>query len=230
VSLLLPRRFYQSRVPIEAAAGGGALNFSVVGTTVSAGSTIGIPGVPTPGDFAFIAETSQNVSGTPADVNPAAWTVCIDGLSGQVRLKLWAKIFDGTEADPVPIVDGTSTDRSVLAVFRPSIPLVNFTPNIGATLGFTVTNNDPAARTIGASAAASLPVILFAAARGGVDLTGLVTISPDDMVEIGPPSGSTMRGFYKVYNSGETPVDHTIDMSDVGNNNGLWSSFFTFET
>lgn len=225
--LLQPRRNRRFIKPAVVAPPAGLSSFTFVDQTANIGSggSAGLPGTPVEGDFGVIVWSSQNSSGSPADANPTGWTICIDGASGSVRVKMWAKIFSASETDPAsPTPDGTSFDDGNVAVFRPNVPIASFAWNGPALF---LGNGAPGTMNGLQGSAIGVPIIAYHAMRASVAITGHTPPAPA-MTELGPVTGDTLKAWYKIYNSGDTPANHTGSMPDLGNANGQWAGYFSF--
>lgn len=153
-----------------------------------------------------------------APTTPALWTELF--LSSDVRFLIGAyKVLTGGETSVTfSTADGTGDGNS--AVFRPSraISSVVFSPS---PWNSQTTASDPTAQSVLASGVAVPLVVLgFAAIAGGT--AAFSTASPAfDATDLNSDSDSILG--YKIYNS--APADHSIDMADLGDFNGLASGY-----
>jgi len=177
------------------------------------------------GDVAVISNFAHStVSGTPTTVTPDGFTNYFIAASaatpGGIARGVCYKVLDGTE-NTVTGMDSDIENWAVV-VFRPNIPILTAVQGMSAAGASTTGNPSPSTITIGA--AASLPALAVGcvASDGAIDPR---TVDPA-MTEL---SGSTSHYFfYKVYNPGEVPVNHTVDIDDEGTRNMIGVGYLTF--
>lgn len=179
----------------------------------------------------FIDTPARTVSGTPI---PSVTPTGVTGFSAislyntlpsnDLAIFTWAKIL--TESDINVNITGTNTSatsgyrRKTLLFFRK-------TSDVGPVNSFTVkdiknqgTQGDPTSQVI-TSGSGTKPLVAFSIFRSTTGLSGQsFTPVADDNIS----NGTTVQVSYKIYNSTDTPVNHTVDMADTGNN--MMQSFY----
>lgn len=161
----------------------------------------------------------------PTNVVPTGFTsigsYTVSGVTGG-RVTCSYKILAGTEsgANLTGINPNTTSDKIVL-VFRPNTVVNTVTVN---SLNGQATTATPTNQSLNMSGATSSPVIGIAtyAANGSVSTRG---DSGGAMTEVSASSRAYAK--YVIYNSGTTPADSTISMSD-GGLNCMTSFYLTF--
>lgn len=207
----------------------GSFSLVYVDVATSSADTITIPAGALAGDVAILADYATNSTASePTLVTPTGWTS--DGEIGFIsattgsRMDVSHKILVG--GDPgasITGMAGTEDEQKIMFVFRPA----------GGTIA-TVTGNDyaeeatdanPASQTANASAGAA-PIIVIGAGgnRGGAPAFSTASPAFDSTTTVDPGTPALIAG-YKVYNS--APLDHDIDVNDLGNNNILVSLYYT---
>jgi hypothetical protein len=200
---------------------GGVSSVTFVNSASSTGSTITIPADAAAGDIAVLYDLAQMSSGLPTLVTPSGWTNRVNSTINTTRSAVATKVLVG--GDPglsITGMDGNSSDKKMIVVFRPDVPIVTVT---ASTFSSEVTNGDAALQTVSASGV-SPPVIVL----GGNGLANLgsasipfSTASPAFDATVVAASNLTIG--YKLYSS--APADHSIDIDDEGFNNSLWSGY-----
>jgi hypothetical protein len=202
--------------------------FSVVTTTNGNSATKTIPAEAAVGDLALLFDTAFSQGGSvPATAVPADFTSLkndtILGSNGGVRAIVSAKkLVGGDPGSGVTGLSGGTQSRYIFTILRPDAAFVGFTSNDADGQG---TSGNPSPQTISAGSAATKPVVVWAHWYG-TNFVDPRTASPA-MTEV---EGSSLAHFakYKVYNSADSPQDHTVDMDDEGSENILQSGYLTF--
>jgi hypothetical protein len=204
----------------------GLSSFSVIGST-SANNTTSVI-VPGSGDGAIAGDwcvIACTCVGPPTfdDTVFTGWTVLIDGGSGG---GIVAKVLVGGDlgATISSVFSATSTGNNYIAlIFRPNATITSFA--VGEAFGNSNESaGDPAAQNIN-SDTATLPAIAIAHYGASTDIA-IRTATPEMGGEVA--GASTVQYIkYTIYNVGDTPVDHSVDMVDEGVNL-LQSGFVEF--
>lgn len=159
------------------------------------------PSTETPADFTNHQNTSANLGANSA------------------RAIISSKIWDGIN-DNVNVMAGSSSQRNIIACFRPAFAIASRTWNSG---NGQVTTGNPTSQTIAASGGgAPLLAVGHMWSSGTVDPR---TTSPT-MNEI---AGSSVNHYahWLQYQAAESPANISYDMDDEGNN-AMQSGYFTF--
>ena len=183
-------------------------------STTSTGATIAWPGSIAAGDVAILLDWGYTVFSTPADVAASGFTDIINGSTTtgveRGRIKAYYKILTGSESGSITGLSSTSMAKA-LFIFRGTIAVTTVTA-FDATQE--ITANNPADQTVAVSGQA-LPMALigFVTANNATPAFDAGTTTFDGTV-------STTRMFagYKLFNVGDTPVDHAVVTSDAGFN------------
>lgn len=198
------------------------MSLSFVASAVANAANITIPASAAVGDLAVLFDYAFTVGTTPADAVPSGWTSLVtasksDGFN-DARMTCSYKVLAGGE--PGSSVTGLNSDseNKVMLVFHPSIAITTVTPS---TWVGQVTAGNPTAQSILASGQPT-PLLALAAAciEGG---TGAFSVeSPAFSATVATADADMLAG-YTIYNS--SPADHSLDMADLGTNNGLSSGY-----
>ena len=194
-------------------------NASISSTVLSAGSsssTIVIPASAAVGDLAILFDHGNQTGGT-SDVIPTGWTGLVTDAGSPDRIRCsYKKLVGGDPGATITGLNATSVNKLML-VFRPTFSITTITPS---TWLAQVTTGNPASQAVSASGQAT-PLVVCGGA-GVFDATAVFsTASPAFDAEIASSNADIIVG-YKIYNS--APVNHTIDMDDLGRN-GLASGY-----
>lgn len=194
-----------------------AATFSFVDSAVSSGSTIVIPATARKGDFAILVDGAVGAS-TPTSVTPTGWATDANITSALTRVMISRKVLvTGDSGSTITGMNGGIGDNKVMVVFRPSASILTVLPS---TPTGESTSGDPGSQTI-EMVNATTPVIGLAHffSSGAINPR---TNSPS-MTEIS--NGTDQYVHYIIYNS--SPLTHTIDMDDEGNNTlqGIYYEF-----
>ena len=199
----------------------GFVDRSISATVLSASSTtstIVIPAAAAIGDLAVLFDYAEG-SGLPTDVVPTNWTGLVTATVDNFRIRCSRKVLVG--GDPgatITGMNGSVGNDKVMLVFRPSSAIATVTPS---TWLAEVTLGNPASQAISASGQA-VPIIVFGCAAINGGTAAFSTASPAFDAEVAKAQADIIAG-YKIYNSG--PANHTIDMNDLGDSNGLASGY-----
>lgn len=190
-------------------AGATARTLTFIDSAVSSGASITIPAAALQNDIAFLADASQ--SGTD-NVLPSGFTSLANATSeGDLRLRTSYRVLGSSPGGTsVTGMSGAFSDNKVMLIFRPSVVASS---TAVPTWGSEATQNNPASQSVlAAGQVAPLVVIGVSATSGG---------SPAFSVETPAFTAKVTQGLvqvgYTIYN--DTPLDHTIDMADLGNRN-----------
>lgn len=161
---------------------------------------------------------------TPNDVQPSGFTQLISDVASGIdcRAQICAKRLTGSEST----LNGynSATGHYILAlIFRPSLSFSSFTFHSGGAASTQIVDYDPSSQLINSSAATTIPVLAFGQMGSSLTIDPR-TVSPA-MDELGSVNNYV---HYKIYNIGDTPVDHSYDMDDEGSSNTLQSGYLTF--
>ena len=195
-------------------------SFSVVGSNTGTDTSIEISALSiASGDLCLLWNVADGGGSNPADVTPPDFNVLRTLNSNNRRAKIFYKILTGSETS-VTGLNGNNSERWIVLVLRPDATITAVTDN--DTSNNQATTGNPTSQTITASGE-SAPVVLY----GHMYASG--TVSPRStspaMTEL--TSGATHYSHYYLYNSGDTPADHTYDMDDEGTN-FISSGYLTF--
>lgn len=198
--------------------------FLFVGSTNSNAATFTLHGSAAAGDIAVMHDYATNTTGTPAAVQPGGnWTSVGDVASGTSRGTTYARILTAGDITTGTFtgMDGTSQDRKICNIFRPSSPVSGFTARNVAQV---TQNTNPASQSLVTTSVAT-PAIAVGqmAASGAVDPR---TISPAMSEVVG--IATNHYSHYKVYRQGATPETISYDMADEGNANLLQIVYLDF--
>lgn len=191
---------------------------SHITAATSTTATINVPGAAAVGDLMVL---SDHAVGNPPDtVLASGFTSLFNDVQDTFfRHIISAKIVTLSDlSTTLTGMDGTSdggTDNKILDVYRGNVPITAFNPYDFAQ-SYSSTGN-PASQTIDGSIS-TVPAILLAFYFSD----GLISPRTFTAAKDGETDGSGDNGFWsawKIYNVGDTPADHTVDMDDEGNRN-----------
>ncbi len=174
------------------------------------------------GDLCIYWDFAQSGTSTPPTaVTPTGFTRFHNQtIGGQLgRGCISAKILDGTEGT-VNGMTAAEGSRKAIAVWHPSVPIAGFTANAMSNEG---TTGNPAAQTILAAAAVSLPIIAYGQMCANTPISG-ASISPT-MTRV-DPGGARNFAHYLVMTTSDV-ANISYDMADSGNNRPQ-SGYLTF--
>lgn len=171
-------------------------------------------------DIAIQSSTSQPTTVVPTDFN----TIVNTGFSGNFACRGIFSYKILTESDPgasITGMDGTFSERKILAVFRPNSGKVITSVQL-STPSSELTDGNPVAQSI--SMSGSSPVIIGFVGYGN----GSLQIDPRTATgatfsELTAAINCYMK--YTIFNQGDTPTNASVDMDDEGSNNILQSFF-----
>ena len=207
---------------------GGGVGFSSLSHVASASSStpdITIPVAAAEYDFAVLFDYGANGSGEPSNTIPSGWLSAVTGGDGSnARIAMRYKMLG--PSDPGATVTGidAETDDKLMLIFRPNVQLTTVTPT---DMVAKMTSNNPSSQTINASGATT-PLIVVGCGMKYADTMSFSTESPSFDATETSADQDALAG-YSIYNIGDTPVDHTVDINDFGLNNGLCSGYFLFD-
>lgn len=152
---------------------------------------------------------------------PTGWTLATTSSNGTIRKTniIWYKIAES--GDTSVGTDWQYMDAYCLC-FRPSYPVDTFQHYSGNS---ETTTGNPTVQTVtsGSSNGTATLVIGAVFEAGTTDPAFSEFLpSPDETITEGIDSSIA----YKIYNEDDTPVNHTVDMNDLGNENSLCSVYF----
>ncbi|OGC85039.1 hypothetical protein A3F55_02115 [Candidatus Adlerbacteria bacterium RIFCSPHIGHO2_12_FULL_53_18] len=183
-----------------------------------ASSTITIPSEKWAGDLCIIFNYAQG--GTPATVVPSGFTSLANTSGSNIKIIASGKVLSGSETT-VTGMTGDNDQGWACQLFRPTgFAFSTFPVN---SLVSSSTSGDPPALTVSASGAA-VPIIVLAQARSNTG--GYTIVDSPVMTQIG--GDTAPQAFYTIYDSGDTPQDHSLDMPDAGNHNLIHAFYLTF--
>lgn len=205
-------------------AGGGSISLTYVDAATSTTSSVTAPGGIASGDLAIYLDfaTRRNVA-VPA-TTPSGFTNIISdtGYSGDAddsdsRFMASYKILTGSETT----ISGMNSDAEYkcLFVYRPSRAISTVSPLSSGSWGQQVTDSNPSSQAttmLGLDA----PVV-FVGMSYSQDSTG--AFSTETPAFDATHTAGTARFGRKLYNA--APQNHTIDMSDLGTQNALYSGY-----
>lgn len=161
------------------------------------------------GNLCVLVQYSYNADSEPSYANPTGFTASAHATGSDSRGYITWKILDGTETTLTGL-DAT-TDYKHIYVFGSG-----WTTGTPLSINVINVNSNPAADTVTASGG-TVPLVVIAAAFGKTGAS-FSTFSPTYDGIISSTDGESA---YKIYAAGDTPVNHTIDMGDVGTDNYL---------
>jgi len=201
-------------------------NFTVVGSTTSTGATFSLHGSAQAGDVAVLFDYATNSSNpAPTAVQPGGdWTSITSQTTNPMRGTMYARILTSGDISTGTFtgMGGTSQDRKICTVFRPTRALASMTVRNATSVS---TNTNP-----GALSLATTGVATPAIAVGHMGATGTIdprTISGATMVEV---SGAANNHYahYKIYAEGSSPDTISYDMDDEGSGNMTSIAYLDF--
>lgn len=161
----------------------------------------------------------------PTAVTPSGHSNKINSSGGFARAMVSTKVLTGSEGTIAGMVTtATSVNRKTYLVFRPVDPVSTITANDTAGQ---VTAGNPTGQTINAASTGSYPTLVI-----GQMCTSFASIDPRSvspaMNEIENDKDSDLGQYvhWKLYL--ESASDHTYDMDDENEDNGLQSCYLTF--
>jgi hypothetical protein len=206
-------------------AGGTGLTLAFQASAVSNAATITVPASVVDDDFGVLFDMAIGAS-TPSAVTPTNWTnrhSSGGSVGGQpFRRMVSTKILTTAEASgSITGMNDTAEDK-VMLVFRPSRAIV--TQNFSTFNGET-TAGSPSLQTVSAAGNASPLLVLASAGITTGGTAAFSTASPAFTATV-DTGDADLRVGYIIYNS--SPVNHSIDMDDLGVVNQLISFFVSF--
>lgn len=182
------------------------LKLTFIGCTGQAGSgTLAAPSGQAGDILIFIGLRTNAVA-----ANPTGFTSLVSQSDGSVSLRVSVKTTTtANEGVDTPNFGGW------LLRFRPNKAVSSISPS---TWTVVVTSNNPAPQLV-ASSALSPPMIVFGGIRGAEANSSASAFSiatPAFAAEFTTPGNNKPRLGYKYYGPGDTPVDHIVDMNDLG--------------
>ena len=208
------------------------LSFSLRGSASSSGSTITTPSNTVAGDLIVYAEFARNSDAAvaPTTVIPTAYTAIGSSLSATAgaegwRLNVAYKIADSGDASTSKTGMNDNYMNKVMLVFNPGTTILTTTlstPNAEITAG------DAALQTVLASGQPT-PLMVFRVIASPTNSYGYTAYSPADDGSGGSAQAlNSVQVGYKFYNSGSTPADCTINITDSGAMNAAFSWYMRF--
>ena len=194
--------------------GSTARTLTFINSAVSSGASITIPAAALENDIAFLADGSQLGDD---DLIPSGFTALANDTSeGTTRLRTSYRVLGSSPGGTsVTGMDGSFSDQKVMLIFRPSLVASSIAV---PTWGSQATTGNPSPQTVSAAGQTEPLVVIGVAFTSGTP--AFSTASPAFTATI--TQGLMIVG-YKVYNT--PPVDHTIDMNDLGSRNVLQSGY-----
>lgn len=193
---------------------------SHVNQATSTGATIDVTGLVQAGDLMVLSDLARGSGGiAPTAVLPSDFTSLHNtvqtSLIGDHRWIVSAKISSGSET-VLTGMDGDAADKKIIDIYRGDVPISGFADSdFAESWG---DNGNPASMTINGSG--TTPVVLLLAfynCFGGGPTIDPRTFSP---AKDGETSlSSIFYSAWKIYNVGDTPANHTVDMDDEGFDN-----------
>lgn len=203
---------------VTAAAGLTTLSFITATTSVDS-DTITAPATINAGDLLVMFDYGVKPSGGGV---PSGWSEVADVTSAYVDVVISYKIAVGSEdGATITGLTGITGAAKIIQQFRGNIALSSITVQ---DLGSQITDGNPTSQTVTASGGA-VPLIVF----GMYGVFGTIsprTFTPTEDGETDNTAGANdLHAKFKIYNSGDTPVNHSIDMDDEGIDNALFSFY-----
>lgn len=196
-----------------------AAGITFVDSAVSSGTTITVPALAAAGDFAYLVDAAEDVSGLPTTVVPGGWTNIVNTPgANQIRVIHSRKVLAGGDLGAVVTgMNGDSTDQKIMLVFRTVFTIGSVT---ASTYNQEATPNDPSQQTVTASGQTPPLIVFCSAATDGGGGPAFNVESPALQSKI--TQGKLLVG-YTIYNS--SPANQSIDMADLGPENTLQSGY-----
>jgi len=215
------------------AASGVTLTF-VASSFTTATTTIAMPSGAQNGDIIFVIDRALGSSAsigqfrTPLSANGNSFTehqTTSGGSDNQTnfmgcRISSKVLVFGESAGNISNLINNTNNPghRAIALAFRPSSAITSTTYT---STGGQHTTSNPSVQTVsvGSEPAASLAIAVYHAQAAVSPRTSSITMS-----EIVYPSQTTFYVKYKLYSTGESRTDFTVDMDDEGTN--LLQSFY----
>lgn len=195
-----------------------------------------------PGDFVIVSIYGDTAA-PPATLDGFTNIVGLTTSTSFVQGRMYAKVWNGTETNPIPVTMTGETNYSyTVAVFRPNSPIVSWdfhNPVWGQSAsGYTVTLNNTEAvnlqdsyrmayATLSGRTSPQIPVLTWKQNNTWSDLDGDVNMYPGKHIEKYIKSqGNPVLAFIK-YRQGEEAFNHYITTTDNGQQTIL-ASYFSF--
>lgn len=219
---------------MQAAAAGRRKTLEFYADSFSTGATIQIPAGVQDGDVGFLFQLMANLN-ADSDTTPAGWSsvagmsssvdVGNDAHRASVKYRILTAALAGTN------VTGMNGDEDFkrMVVFRPNFDLDSIVVNDASAQS---TLGNPSAQTI--TAGSGVPPLLVLSGIWSHDVAEpIYTTQSPSMVEVHDANVPELKVAYAIYNEGQSPVNHTIDMADAdpptgGNGNYLSGGYFEF--
>lgn len=208
-----------------------AIQLTYVGSATSTSSSLTAPGGIASGDFAVYMDMARD-TGAPSAVTPSGFTNVLNTShfvatvgENDHRFMVSYKVLTGSETTISGMSgDGSNDQFKGMFVYRPNKAITAVTPLTGSSWGKEMTNSNPSsqAKTLTGLTA---PVLYLGIAYN-YNTVGLFSTASPAFDDSSLTAGSRIRFGRKLYNT--SPANHTIDMDDLGNGNGLFSGYFTF--
>lgn len=197
---------------------------SLHASVASFSPTLTWPGTIAAGDVAVVCDYARS-TGDITEVPLSGFTSIAGAEQGYESSgdneagRVWYKILTGSESGSFSTM-GASDNGTVLLIFRGNIPITSVSPGGWQS---DMTGNDPASQIVAASGGAVPLVVIGVAASSATPSFSTASPAFDGLITV---SGSELLAGYKIYES--SPVNHTVDMGDVGNDNYLSSGYLEF--
>jgi hypothetical protein len=193
-----------------------ATSLTVPASATSTATTITAPADIQAGDVLLLLDKASDIDGgSPTAVVPTGFTniSTLNDTSVQTQICSY-KIADGSEASStITGMVGGNNVRKAMIVIRPDAPATAV--NVGS-LGAEISNANPAAKSVTASAGSPALIVIGAYGNAFAAISPR-TFSTTADAEITPATNLYLA--YKIYNS--SPADTSIDMDDEGTSNAL---------
>jgi len=165
----------------------------------------------------FVAQVDSLTDTT----TPTGWTLAASSADGGIRKTniIWYKI---AESGDTSLDTNWQYIDAFCLCFRTNSPVDIFQHYDGASQ---TTTGDPTAQVVSSgSSTGTATLVVGAVFEAGTTNPAFSTFSPaaDETIT----EGIDCSIAYKIYNEGDTPVDHTVDMNDLGNEMSLCSVYF----
>jgi hypothetical protein len=202
--------------------------FTFVASATSTTGSIVVPAAAQAGDFAVLIDCGMKDGGVPGDFSITGWTATAlnftfnsTGSFVDQRTKCFYRVLIATDPGTSVAGQDLTTDAKVMLVFRPTHVVSAVTPAANVN---SASDTNPASVSI--VMAGQTPPVIGVAFWKSSGTVSPRTMSPAMDAEVQIATSSYCQ--YIIYNTGETPANHTADIDDEGNSNAVSGLRFTF--